>query len=86
MCGVKFFMKLRDDKDCRVEIRISSQDKKLLQYSAAQLNMSLSVYLQMHIDKALQPVKLLLQEGALTYADIETFFDYQLQFRKFFKS
>ena len=77
-------MKLRDEKVSRLDIRISALDKKLLQYNAARLNMSLSAYFQMYIDKALEPTKLLIQMGDLTYADLETFFDYQLQFRKFF--
>ena len=74
-----------EERDERLEIRISKKDKLLLDTTAAKSGRSTSAYLRMLINSAILPMQTLIQKGDLTYADVQTILDNQLQLRKLFK-
>ena len=75
-----------EERDERLEIRISKKDKLLLDTTAANAGFTTSAYLRMLITSAILPLQEKIQKGVLTYADCETILNDKLQFRKLFKS
>ena len=71
-------MKLSDNKEKTVSIRMSLSDYKLLYYASWHLNLTVSKYIRMLADSTLQPLKVKLKKGQLTNEDIETVFDNNL--------
>ncbi len=74
-----------EERDERLEIRISKKDKLLLDTIAIKSGRTTSAYLRMLINSAILPLQTLIQTGEMTYADVEAVLDNQLQFRKLFK-
>ena len=75
-----------EERDERLEIRISKKDKLLLDTTAANAGFTTSAYLRMLITSAILPLQEKIQKGVLTNADCETILNDKLQFRKLFKS
>jgi len=71
-------------KDTELKIRIDSKRKSLLMIQAKRAKMTLSRYMLLLIDNAILPLKNQLKTGEITYDDLETFLDNQLQLRNFF--
>lgn len=69
----------------RLDMRITKEDKMLLDYIAKRCNISSSRYVYMLLDSALLPYKKYIQKGILTYDNIQTFLDDKLQLDTFFK-
>lgn len=68
----------------RLDMRITKEDKMLLDYIAKKCNISSSRYVYMLLDSALLPYKKLIQKGILTYDNIETFLNDKLQLARIF--
>ena len=75
-----------EQRDTELKIRISSKDKLLLDATAAKSGRTTSAYLRMLISAAILPMQELIQKGDLSYEDVKTILDNQLQLRKIFKS
>lgn len=71
-------------KDSILKIRIDSERKALLMIQAKRANMTLSRYMLLLIDNATLPLKNQIKKGEITYDNLETILDNQLQLRRFF--
>lgn len=75
-----------EERDERLEIRISKNNKLLLDTMAANAGFTTSAYLRMLINSAILPLQEKIQQGVLTYEDCSSILNNQLQYRKIFRS
>lgn len=78
-------MKITDKKTERLDMRISKNDKILIDYLAKKWNMSTAQYISCVLDNVLAPIKQKIKKGELSYDDIENFCNNKLQHERFFK-
>ncbi len=71
-------------KDARLHVRLNKEDKFLLDVLSAQCGKSSAEYVDMLIQSAVAPLRLKVLKGEITYEDLQTILDNQLQFRCFF--
>lgn len=78
-------MKYRKRKDEDLHIRISKEDKYLLEVVSARCGKTVSRYLELLIDLAIRSEKVKIKDGVVTYEDTQTVFDNQLQYKRIFR-
>lgn len=76
-------MKIEKNKDSRLEIRLTKEDKLLLDYLSLSNGYTTSKYLRLTIETLILPLKKQIQLGVKTYDDIETLCNNILQQRRF---
>lgn len=72
-------MKLTQNKDKRLEIRISDEDLKLLKICAYTVGQTPSKLVRMFIDTTINSLKLKIKQGEIRVEDFEGIFDDKLQ-------
>lgn len=71
-------MKLIDNKDKRLEIRISEEDLKLLKICAYIIGQTPSKMIRMFVDTTINAMKIKIKQGEIKLEDFEGIFDDKL--------
>lgn len=71
-------MKLTDNKDKRLEIRISEEDLKLLKICAYTIGQTPSKMIRMFVDTTINAMKIKIKHGEIKLEDFEGIFDDKL--------
>lgn len=71
-------MKMTDNKDKRLEIRISEEDLKLLKICAYTIGQTPSKMIRMFVDTTINAMKIKIKQGEIKLEDFEGLFDDKL--------
>ena len=81
----KLWITMKNNKEI-LTIRLTKEERLLLDYLAKKTNRSTGAYIRLIIDKALLPIQKQINDGVLIYDDIQTFFNDKLQFERVFRT
>lgn len=65
-------MSVQTKKEKIVSVRMSEDDFELLQYASYNLGLTPSKYIRMLADTTINPIKIKIKQGAISYEDIKT--------------